>query len=167
MKDVNIIFIGENFEYTKAVAEDLSARLDMYFLNSIELIKFDISPANMDEYFKGRPKGYFEESIFKSLKYMSTFENTAIVLPFGMALVPNGMQVLDERGLVVHIKQKQQKAVADTKTEKGLLVPGLLSRGKAAKAVKEYADIVIDANNMGEIKCASEILKQILAYYNV
>lgn len=173
-KSTNISIVCLDYFYAVNVAKILAEQLDMYFLDTFELFKFDIAPNSLSEYIKIYGMKNFRKDQSGNVKYCSSFENT--IMTFESGVVDNNINIknIDKKGLLIFlnlsntkIKNNLEKQNYTDKTEKKLLFPTEIQMMRRKERIKKYADITLNCTNFGQIKCSAEILRKIKEYYGV
>lgn len=170
----NITFVGLNPEYTNQVASLVAEQLEMYFLDTLALFEFDISPVTLTEYLQMHGIGYYRDEEKGFVKYVCTFNNTVLTFQSGVLVSPTKMNCITKNGLVIYIHQEMNR-IRKYQQAKNYQSPELKKLfflkdseiSKRSDRAKKYSDIMVNGSKIGVFKCSSEVIRQIKKYYGL
>ena len=100
----NIVVVCLDYAIGLNVAKSLADRLDMYFLDLQGLYEFDIKPRTIADTIKEYGIDYYRKEIGGSVKYVSTFDNSVIVIESGAFEDETLIEKVREHCLFVYIR---------------------------------------------------------------
>lgn len=172
--DINIAIIGLDYHFALEVAKQLSDRLDMFFLDSMGLYEFDISPITLTEIIGNMGISYFRKEQRGNVKYVSTFSSTVIAFESGVVLDNQNLDKIDKSGLICYIHQSTATLLhqyninpCENKFLDRLYHLNIAEINERDKILQDKSEIVVDASDGGVIKCVSSLLREIKKYYNM
>lgn len=87
-----------------SVAKLLADQLDMYFLNTTELFKFDHIPHTIEEFLETRKEKGFRELECGTIGYASTFYNTVMFVDSGVIKSKENVERLGKNAYFLFVK---------------------------------------------------------------
>ena len=171
--DINIAIIGLDYHFALEVAKQLSNRLDMFFLDSMGLYEFDISPIPLTEIIGNMGMSYFRKEQCGNVKYVSTFSSTVVAFESGVILNTQNLDRIDKCGLICYIHQSTATLLHQyninplgNKFLERLYHLNIAEINERDKILQDRSEIIVDASDGGVIKCVSELIREIKKYYN-
>ncbi len=168
----NIAIVGLCREQAYEVGKILADELEMHFFDCIELFEFDNIPRDLTTMLKEYGERYYRAKEKGMLKYVGGFNNTVINLEAGMCKKEN-FKTIKKTCLLVYlhvpasmVKKKLATATYKSKEEKKFFD---VSEKKIQSRIAKYkanADIVVASAHGTALKIASDVVRQIKAFYN-
>lgn len=100
----NIIVCCLDYNIGVNVAKRLADSLDMYFLDIQGLYEFDIKPRTIAETIKEQGIDYYRNEISGTIKYVSTFNNSVIVIESGAIEEAKIVEKIKEHCLFIYVR---------------------------------------------------------------
>ncbi len=173
-KDINIAIVGLDYDFVLEVSKILASQLGLYFLDTIGLYEFDISPNTLEEVLINYGEPYFREKQKSTVKYVSSFNNTVMSFESGVVLDPENLDCIDKYGLIVYIHQDEKSLVNEfirceykSQTLDKFFHISKQDIAKRDAILQQRSEIIVDATNYETIRCAGDIIKGIKKYYGV
>lgn len=173
-RDLNIVLVSMDLDFTNKVAIKLAEQFDMYFLDSMELYRFDIQPYTFTHILKKFGIEYFRDKQSDSMKYVGSFSNTVITVESGALLYQSNLDILTKDAIIIYLKIDEHKlykkiSAKDYMSREEynffcLNKRELLTRDEVMTNISE---IKIDASSYREDECVKLITDEILKYYGV
>lgn len=173
-RDLNIVLVCMDPEFCVRVAKLLSEQFEMYYLDSMELYRFDIHPLTFTYILKKFGLEYFREKQSDSMKYVSSFSNTVITVESGALLYQKNLDILTRDSIIVYV------GIDEHKLNKSLLKQDYSSRDEYMffclnkreiltrdEVLKNIAEVIVDGSHYNEIECVRDITREIKKYYGV
>ena len=168
----NIVILGVNRSHSRQVAEMLSERLQMYFVDTIDLFEFDNIPRSFSIILKEQGERYFREKEKSLNKYVSGFENTVIHAESGSVLKSKNIQAFKKKCLVIYLhsplmvvkKGLEKKAYESTELKRFFNISQSRLK-RRIELLKKAADIVVPSAGKSPLRVTSEVLRAIDKYY--
>lgn len=173
-KDLNIVLVGMDPDFTNNIAKLLSDQFGMYYLDSMELYRFDIQPYTFTYILKKYGIEYFRDKQSSSMKYVGSFSNTVITVESGALLYQKNLDILSKDSVIIYI------AIDEQKLYKELIKKDYMSRDEYMffclnkreiltrdEVLKNIAEIVVDASHYDVNRCLEDVTSQIMKYYGV
>lgn len=173
-RDLNIVLVGMDPEFVGRVAHLLSEQFEMYYLDSMELYRFDIQPYTFTYILKKFGLEYFREKQSDSLKYIGSFSNTVITVESGALLYQKNLDILTKDAIIIYIKQDEHKLF------KKLQARDYMSRDEYMffclnkreiltrdEVLSNIAEVIVDASHYNELECLRDVTREIKKYYGV
>lgn len=172
--DINIAIFGLDYDFVLEVSKILASQLGLYFLDTIGLYEFDISPLTLEEILTDYGEAYFREKQCGTVKYVSSFNNTIMSFESGAVLNDKNIDAIDKYGLIVYIHQDKNtllnEYVRSEYKNKVLdkffhISPDEIDKRDAI--LQARSEIIVDATSYETLRCAGDIIKGIKKYYGV
>ena len=90
-RDLNIVLVSMNVDLAQKMARALAEQFEMYYLDSMELYRFDIQPYTLTYVLKKYGIEYFREKQMDTMKYVASFSNTVINHILCLLFFPNSL----------------------------------------------------------------------------
>lgn len=101
----NIVLVGLDYELIKLVGNELSASLDMFYLDINDLIKYNFK--NEQETTSKVGYEYYSKQVNKLAISASGYENTVVNCAYDLFLKEEIRQSLSQTGLTIFVKIKK------------------------------------------------------------
>lgn len=165
----NITILALNNSFKKTISKLLAKNLDMFYLDTSDIIKFDLEAYNkivntngIDFYTK------LENDAFKKT---CGFENTVITTELSLINRDKNFELLKNTSLIIYLKLDydfyKEKLIEERPRsniyEENL---NLIVFNERNQILLNYSDIVINVTHKNEKKLVSLIIKEIQKYYN-
>lgn len=173
-RDLNIVLVGMDIDFVQRLAKMLAQAFDMYFLDSMELYRFDIQPYTLSFVLKKFGVEYFREKQMDTVKYISSFSNTVITVESGALIYQANLDRLTKDAVIIYIKMDENTLY------KRLTKRDYLSREEynffclnkreiitRDEVLTNISEIVVDASDGSENNCLENIITEIKKYYGV
>lgn len=173
-RDLNIVVVGMDIDYTEKVSKILSEQFDMYYLNSMELYRFDIHPYTLSYVLKKFGKEYFREQQEGTVKYISSFSNTVITVESGALMYQYNLDLLTKDSLIVYIRMDEhtlnkrlQNRDYFSREEYNFFCLNKRELITRDEVLMNIAEVVVDASALSEQQCLAVLTTEIKKYYGV
>ena len=173
-RDLNIVLVSMDPEFTNKVAQLLAEQFDMYFLDSMELYRFDIQPYTFTYILKKFGIEYFREKQMDSMKYVGSFSNTVITVESGALLYQKNIDILTKDAIIIYIKidehkmfKRMQSADYKSREEYGFFCLNKREILTRDEVLTNICEVMVDASDYDENKCLNNITDEIMKYYGV
>lgn len=173
-RDLNIVLVGLDPSFVSAVARQLAQSFDMYFLDSMELYKFDILPLTLGFVLRRYGIDYFREKQTDTIKYVASFSNTVITVESGALLYQENLDIINRDGLIVYLKQNENylykkltNADYFSKEEYNFYCLSKRELIERDFCLSNVAEITSDVTGFSVKDCVNEIILKIEKYYGV
>lgn len=173
-KDLNIVLVCMDPEFVAKVAKLLGDQFEMYYLDSMELYRFDIQPYTFTYILKKFGLEYFREKQTGSLKYIGSFSNTVITVESGALLYQENLDILTKDGLIIYLKLDEhklyKKLVAMDYASRDEYMFFCLNKREILtrdEVLTNVAEITIDASELSPEDCLRQLTDEIIKYYGV
>jgi len=173
-RDLNIVLVGMDPDFTQKVALLLAEQFEMYYMDSMELYRFDISPYTLSYVLKKFGLEYFREKQTDTMRYVASFSNTVITVESGALLYQTNLDILTKDAIVIYIK------IDENKLFKRLQARDYLSREEYGfyclnkrelisrdEVLTNICEVKVDASEYNEKKCLEDITREIIKFYGV
>lgn len=98
----NITILALNKKLTNKIAKNLSTKLDMFFVDANELVKYDLLDIN--KVIKVAGIDYYNKAETKIIKSISCYENVIITIDNDTLFNNNNFELLKQSSLFIYIK---------------------------------------------------------------
>lgn len=173
-RDLNIVLVGLDSDYIQKVAQQLAEQFDMYYLDSMELYRFDISPYTLSFVLKKYGMEYFREKQTDTMKYVASFSNTIITVESGALLYQKNLDILTKDAIIVYIKIDENKLykrlqAKDYRSREELSFYCLNKREliERDQVLTNISQVVVDGNSYSEKQCVEDVTLAIQKFYGV
>lgn len=160
----NIVLVGLDYIFVKKMADNLSASLDMFYLDIEDLIRYNFK--DEDDTISKVGYEYYSKQIKKLVCSASTYENTIINCPYDLLLNNEIWQKLKQSATIVFVdipKAILTKLNDNYPTTQKIEIQ-LLTYKELTKEIKSKADLFV--NYSGEdLNTFIYILKDALLKY--
>lgn len=173
-RDLNIVLVGLDPDYTQKIAQLLADQFEMYYLDSMELYRFDISPYTLSYVLKKYGMEYFREKQMDTMKYVASFSNTVITVESGALLYQANLDILTKDAIVIYIKIDENKLfkklqARDYRSKEEYAFYCLNKRELITRdeVLSNICEVKVDASEYNELKCLENITREIEKFYGV
>ena len=173
-RDLNIVLVGLDPDYTQKIAQLLAAQFDMYYMDSMELYRFDISPYTLSYVLKRFGIEYFREKQRDTMKYVASFSNTVITVESGALLYQANLDILTKDAIVIYIKIDENRLfkklqARDYRSREEYTFFCLNKRELITRdeVLSNICEVKVDASEYNELKCLEDITREIKRFYGV
>ena len=173
-RDLNIVLVGLDPDYTQKIAQLLADQFEMYYLDSMELYRFDISPYTLSYVLKKYGMEYFREKQMDTMKYVASFSNTVITVESGALLYQANLDILTKDAIVIYIKidenklfKKLQARDYRSKEEYGFYCLNKRELITRDEILSNICEVKVDASEYNELMCLENITREIEKFYGV
>jgi len=162
----NITFIALNNGLKKEIAKNLAEKLEMFYIDINELIKYQIP--NTSEVITLAGIEYYNEEETKIVKTVSSYENTLITIDLDTFFNNNNYLHLKENSVFIYLKvdfENFKKLLEREIPKKSRLEKSLSKKvfNERNKIIELESDIIINFND--ETSLLSDIFKKIKDFY--
>lgn len=160
----NITIVGLVNNYKKQVAKTLADELEMVFADVNDIMEFNLINSKMIEIIGQK---YFDENEEKTVKTLSTYENTVITLNFSTLNKNNNIESLKKNSLIIYLRLNFDTFIEVNKAE----VVGSLQKinGTAFNErdylLKKISEIVVNIDEIDIANSVKNIIREIGNYY--
>lgn len=163
----NITILALNKNYKKKIAKNLSKKLGMFYVDTNELLKYDLM--NIDKVIKVAGLDYYNKVETKTIKSLSSYENIVITMDNDSFFNKDNYKYLKENSLFIYIKLSYNYFVNILEKEKPKTSKYEIMLDKKVfeerdKIMSSVCDIEVKIN--GNTKNVEDkIIKEIKNYY--
>lgn len=163
----NICIIGLATNFTKTIAKTLADKLDMFYADINDLLRFDLLDINEAKKLAG--KNYILKLETSKIKTVASYENTIITLNYSSLTNNENFEILKRECLIIYLKltkslyEKHIEQDKLTKSQKAIALTVFKDRDFISQNV---TDIMVKVNTKNESKLQDIILEEITHYYN-
>ena len=173
-RDLNIVLVGMDPDYTQKIAVLLADQFEMYYMDSMELYRFDISPYTLSYVLKKFGLEYFREKQRDTMKYVASFSNTVITVESGALLYQENLDILTKDAIIIYIKIDENKLFKklqsrDYRSKEEFIFYCLNKRELITRdeVLSNICEVKVDASEYNEQKCLLDITNAIQKFYGV
>lgn len=163
----NICIIGLSNTFTKNIAKRLADRLEMFYADINELLKFDL--LDVDQAKELTSSKYIQKLESKKIKTVASYENTVITLDYSALTNNDNYEIIKNDCLIIYLKTTKEfykKSLQEqelTKSQKTININLYKDRDYISSKV---SDIIIKLNAKNIDNVLDIIIKETLSYYN-
>lgn len=165
----NITILALNKRFKKLVAKKLAKKLDMFYIDTLDIIKFD-----MEAYKNTMSSGgidYYSKLENDAFKRVCGFENTVITTDLNLINRDNNLSLLKKSSLLIYLNLEydfyKEKLIKERPRsniyEENLNLSIFEERNKL---ISNFSDINLKVTQKNENKLIDLIIKEIKKYYN-
>ncbi len=163
----NITILALNKQFKKKIAKNLSKKLDMFYVDTNELLKYDLM--NIDKVIKLAGLDYYNKVEEKTIKSLSSYENVIITMDNDSFFNKNNYKYLKESSLFIYIKLSYKLFVQiltkeKPKTSKYELMLDKKVYNERDKILTEVCDIKVNITESTK-NIEDKIIEEIKKYY--
>lgn len=164
----NICIIGLATNFTKAVSKLLSDKLEMFYADVNDLLKFDL--LDLKEAQKLSGKDYILKQETGKIKTVATYENTVITISYHSLIQNNNYELFQPNTLIIYAQLtpelyelaiKQDKLTKSQKTIAATVFPD------RDKFCKKISNLTVKLKNLKTEEQVETLIKAIKKYYEV
>lgn len=148
------------------VGKLVASQLDMFYLNTTELFKFDHIPHTMEEFLENGGERKFRTMECGTISYASSFFNTAIFVDSGVVKSAKNISKLQNTCYFLYVKlapafarKKLCGAVYDNKTIKKFYCVTERQLCVRAEKMKQIADITVNGTRKSALKVSADLIR--------
>ncbi len=162
---ITILALNKNFK--KKIAKNLSKKLDMFYVDTNELLKYDL--LNIDKVIKVAGLDYYNKVETKTIKSLSSYENVVITMDNDSFFYKDNYKFLQETSLFIYLKLNYNYFVTilekeKPKTSKYEIMLDKKVFAERDKILSNVCDIEVKINgNTKNIE--DKIIKEVKNYY--
>lgn len=160
-----ILILALNTKFKNIVASNLSKKLDMFYIDTFELLKYEL--INIDEVIKKAGIEYYNKQEKKIIKSLSSYENILITMDNDSFFNKKNYEVLKPSTLFIYLKLSYKHFVDVLKSEITNNIEFNLNKKlfvERDKIMQSVCDICVKINKSTK-HIEEKIIKQIENYY--
>lgn len=161
----NITIVGLPIKLVKNVSKLLAEALDMFYADINELLEYEVDLPKAE---KLVGKNYVKKLEGKTVKTVSSFENTVVNARFSTLTNKSNHLILQEKTLIVYLKFSSKlfnEALKGEELTKSKLKIEQEMFEVRDKTMSELAEVVVNAKNIKQKDLVKQIMKEVSKYY--
>ena len=160
----NILILSLNKDYVKNISKELADMYEMFFLDINDILEYNLINNDM---LQTAGKEYFDKEIKKTIRGISTYENTLIFGDVELLLQNDFVDTLKQNALTIYLKVDRkilENYINSNKNKENIISHTLIAFKEENKLCENYADIVVEIKeNQDEV--LQNIKKEIIDYF--
>lgn len=163
-KNISIISLINNFK--KDIAKKLADELEMIFADVNDLMEYNLIN---DEMLAVAGQEYYDKNEQKTLKTISSYENTVLTINFSTLNKSNNFDILKNNSLIIYLAFDFTTFCQLNKQEfnKTLIKLNQIAYNDRDTIMKSYADIIVNVTDINLDNVLKQLLIAINGYYKI
>lgn len=158
-----------NSNFKKIVSKALAKKLDMFYLDTSDIIKFDMEAYNKVVDVNG--VDFFARLEDEAFRRTCGFENTIITTELSLLNKNKNYELLKKSSLIVFLKldyEFYKEKLIEERPRSNIYEENLnlIVFSERNQILSNYSDIIINVTNKNEKRIINLIIKEIEKYYN-
>lgn len=165
----NITILALNNNLKKIISKSLAKKLDMFYLDIPDIIKFDLETYSKIMNVNG--VDFYNKLENDAFKRACAFENTVITTELDLINKDNNFALLKASSLIIYLKldyEFYKEKLIEERPRSNIYEENLklIVFNERNKIMSDYSDIVINVTHRNEKRIVNLIIKEIQKYYN-
>lgn len=165
----NITILALNNSFKKAISKKLAKDLDMFYIDTTDIIKFDMEAYNKVVNKDGVE--FFTQLENDAFKRVCGFENTVITTDLDLINRNNNFELLSKSSLIIYLNldyEFYKEKLIEERPRSNIYEENLnlIVFNERSKILSDYSNIIINVTHKNEKRINNLIIKEIQKYYN-
>lgn len=165
----NITILALNNSFKKMISKKLAKDLDMFYIDTTDIIKFDMEAYNKIVNKDGVE--FFTQLENDAFKRVCGFENTVITTDLDLINRNNNFELLSKSSLIIYLNldyEFYKEKLIEERPRSNIYEENLnlIVFNERSKILSDYSNIIINVTHKNEKRINNLIIKEIQKYYN-
>ena len=165
----NITILALNKSFRKTISKQLAKKLEMFYIDTSDIIKFDMEAYNNVMSVNGID--FFSKLEDDAFNKVCGFENTIITTDFKLLNQGSNVKLLKASSLLIYLNldyEFYKEKLIEERPRSNIYEESLnlMVFNERSQILSDYSDITINISHKNENKILNLIIKEIQKYYN-